>query len=238
MDRELETLRRDIADVDRELADLLRRRLELAAAVGRIKAERGQPIVVRDVEARVLQRARDMAQECGVSPGVMERIFGAIIHGSVERQHREGVRLRARGGKRLLVLGAAGGMGRWWSELLHGMGHQVVGVDPRGASAAVYGSLEEVPRDQTFDAVLVAVPLTVVPEVLARLAGQPPGCPVLEIASIKDHLRPALRRCDEAGVRVPPLPVPFTHLTLPTKRIVYISVVDVSLQKTVSKRPD
>ena len=85
---DLGKLRQDIERVDRALSELLRRRFELAEEVGRLKAESGSPIVVKEVEDRVLARARDEAESCGVSPAVMEAIFGAIVHGSVERQHR------------------------------------------------------------------------------------------------------------------------------------------------------
>ncbi|MEP0773281.1 MAG: chorismate mutase, partial [Acidobacteriota bacterium] len=101
----LAELRESIAEVDRALLELLRRRMELAARVGQIKAERGTPVVVRDVEEKVLARARQHADACGVTPRVMEAVFQAVMAGSVERQHRVGTALRASRGGRVLLLG-------------------------------------------------------------------------------------------------------------------------------------
>ena len=105
MGRELEDLRREIGEVDQGLLELLRRRLELAAAVGRTKAARGLPVVVRDAEDRVLARARRHAEACGVSEEAMEAVFRAIVRGSVERQYRVGAQERARPGLRVLAVG-------------------------------------------------------------------------------------------------------------------------------------
>ncbi len=68
---ELGALRDAIAGLDRSLLELLRRRMELAAEVGRVKATAGAPVVVRDAEDRVLTRARQHAEACGVSADVM-----------------------------------------------------------------------------------------------------------------------------------------------------------------------
>src|SRR6202166_3374660 len=107
----LPPLRDAIADLDRALLELLRRRMEIAGEVGRLKAERGAPIVVRDVEDQVLRRARQQAESCGVSEEVLEAVFRAIIRGSVERQHRGGVELRGRPGGAVVNGGGAGGGG-------------------------------------------------------------------------------------------------------------------------------
>ncbi|HLX06690.1 MAG TPA: chorismate mutase, partial [Thermoanaerobaculia bacterium] len=61
----LPPLRDAIAELDRALLEVLRRRMAVAAEIGRVKAERGAPIVVRDVEHQVLERARLQAESCG-----------------------------------------------------------------------------------------------------------------------------------------------------------------------------
>ena len=105
-------LRDSISEVDRALLELLRRRMDLAAEVGRFKASRDLPVVVQDVEDRILDRARQHAEACGVSESVMAAVFQAIMSGSVERQYRVGISLREQRGERVLVLGGGGGMGR------------------------------------------------------------------------------------------------------------------------------
>ena len=207
MDRELQILRDEIARLDRALLELLERRFDRAARVGELKAEAGRPIVVREVEQRVLGRAREAAEGCGVSPEVMEAIFGAVIRGAVERQHRVGVARGARGGARVVVLGAAGAMGGWLRRFLEGIGHAPDGVDPAWKelppAEGRYAALEEVPRLEEADALFVSVPLGRTAEVLERLAsGRVPLPPVVvEIASIKTPLEPALRALGRKGAQ-------------------------------------
>ncbi|MCG6964442.1 MAG: chorismate mutase [Acidobacteria bacterium] len=69
MTEEVVRLQDEIARQDRALLELLARRFDLAAQVGRLKAERGQPVIVREVEQQVLLQAREHAESCGVDGG-------------------------------------------------------------------------------------------------------------------------------------------------------------------------
>jgi chorismate mutase/prephenate dehydrogenase len=203
----LSPLRDAIAEVDRTLLELLRRRMELAAEVGRLKAGTGMPVVVRDVEDRVLTRARQYAEACGVSEEVMESVFSAIIRGSVERQYRVGISLRhQRSGRRMLIVGGSGGMGTWFRGFLGLAGHDVDIVDP-----ALAGMPDAPGRFRTIDdagdlgqyaAILVAVPLHRTPQVVAEIAARRPQAPIIEMASIKSPLVGVVERAREQGVRV------------------------------------
>jgi chorismate mutase/prephenate dehydrogenase len=214
----LPPLRDAIADLDRALFELLRRRMEIAGEIGRIKTERGAAIVVRDVEHQVLQRARQEAASCGVSEEVLESVFRAIIRGSVERQHRVGVELRARRGERLLIVGGAGGMGAWFRGFFELAGHRCDLLDPTYAGLPEgpgrFVSLEEAGDLRPYAAILVSVPLgetaRVVAAVLALIARQSRQEPagngsaplVIEISSIKAPLAPVLESARREGARV------------------------------------
>ncbi len=204
--RALAGLREAIGDVDRALLELLRRRMELAAEVGRVKAASGAPVVVRDVEDRVLLRAREHAEACGVSEEVMESIFQAIIRGSVERQHRVGVGARASRGERVLIVGGAGAMGGWLRRFLESGGHHVDVVDPSLAGLpsreGVWASMADARDLDSYSAIVVSVPLASTPGVLEELAVRGPSALVVEIASIKSHLAPVLQRARSAAIRV------------------------------------
>jgi chorismate mutase/prephenate dehydrogenase len=199
-------LRDSIAEVDRSLIELLNRRMELAAEVGRVKIRTGQPILVPEVHNRVLTRARQHADACGVSEEVMESIFDAVMRGSVERQHRVGVEIRAEGGSRILILGGAGDMGGWFHNFAHLLGQRVDIVDPSFGplprTAGRYGTLGEVDDLEVYDAIIVAVPLVRTGEVLEELIERRPGCQIIEITSIKNELGPVLVRADAAGVKI------------------------------------
>jgi prephenate dehydrogenase/chorismate mutase len=204
MSADFARLREQIADIDRGLLSLLEQRFALAAEVGRRKAEQNQPIVVRHVEQNVLKRARDAAQRCGASPEVMEAIFAAILRASVERQHRIGVAERVRAGGRVLILGAAGGMGGWLRSFLTSLGHRAVGVDPSWSALPPteerLADLADLPDPFGIDALFVATPLETLPDLLGRLATLGLKVPVVEIASIKNHLAGALDALERAGM--------------------------------------
>lgn len=205
-EEELPRLREAIADVDRAMLELLRRRMELAAQVGRIKAVTGAPVVARDAEDRVLTRARQHAEACEVSEDVMEEIFHAIMRGSVERQHRVGVAARAKRGGRVLVLGGAGAMGGWLEQFLPLVGHRVDAVDPAWGpltrAEGRYATLDEVPDLDAFDHIVVSVPLARTPDVLSTLVRRRPRGAVVEIASIKSHLLPSLEDAHRQGTAI------------------------------------
>ncbi|HEX9943081.1 MAG TPA: chorismate mutase [Thermoanaerobaculia bacterium] len=202
----LSGLRDSIAEVDRALLELLRRRMELAAEVGRIKAESAMSIVVRDAEDRVLTRARQHAEACGVSEEVMESVFQAIIRGSVERQYRIGISMRQQRGERMLIVGGAGGMGSWFRGFLALAGHEVEVVDPSLVNVPEapgrFSSLDLIADLDRYGAILVSVPLSRMPAVIEQVVERRPRGAVVEVASIKSHLVPVLRRAREDGVRV------------------------------------
>lgn len=199
-------LRESIAEVDRSLLELLRRRMDLASEVGRVKLGAGKPIMVPEVHDRVLTRARQHADACGVSGEVMESIFDAVMRGSIERQHRVGVAMRAEGASRLLILGGAGDMGNWFRSFAQLLGHPVDIVDPAMQPLPKvdgrFGSLAEVEDLDRYEAIVVSVPLGRTAAVIDELIAIRPRALVIEIASIKDELRPALDRGREAGMRI------------------------------------
>lgn len=203
----LSPLRDAISEVDRTLLELLRRRMELAAEVGRVKAGSGMPVVVRDVEDVVLTRARQHAEACGVSEEVMESVFAAIIRGSVERQYRVGISLRhERSGRRMLIVGGAGGMGTWFRGFLGLAGHEVDIVDPALASMPAapgrFHALDDVPDLDAYAAILVSVPLHHNPAVVEQVVARRPKASIIEVASIKSPLASIVEKAREQGVRV------------------------------------
>jgi len=223
---DLRHLRDAIAEVDRALLELLRRRLDLAAEVGRHKAAAGVPVVVRDVEDRVLTRARAHAERCGVSPDAMEAVFQAIIGSSVERQHRVGVALRAERGGRVLIVGGAGAMGTWMHDFLGLVGHRVDLLDTAWAglppAPGRFAALAEAEPLDAYDHLVVAVPLGATAAALDEVVARRPAGTVVEIASIKDHLGAPLERARSAGVRVSALHPMFGPTKSPYEPLTFV----------------
>ncbi len=58
--KRLETLRREIDQIDREILSLLNRRAELAKEVGEIKKREGLPFYVPGREAKILAKLEEL----------------------------------------------------------------------------------------------------------------------------------------------------------------------------------
>jgi chorismate mutase/prephenate dehydrogenase len=159
----------------------------------------------------------------------MEAIFKAVINGSVERQHRVGVALRARGGRRLVVLGAAGAMGGWLCRFLRSIGHRVAGVDvawaglPGGEDR--FAELDEVADLDGIEGLFLATPLESTVEVLEQVAGLGLSAPIFEIASIKSHLTDGLSRLRDSGCPVLSLHPMFGPTKNPYERQTWVHAV-------------
>jgi chorismate mutase-like protein len=82
----LEVLRTDIAECDREIMVILRKRLDLAISIGKYKAEHGMEAHSPSVEKRVIERYREIAVELGMNPDIAERICRCIMEESIANE--------------------------------------------------------------------------------------------------------------------------------------------------------
>lgn len=113
--------------------------------------------------------------------------------------------MRAEGqghGKRALVIGGAGKMGRWFVEFLDSQGYSVTVADP---SASVPGF--ECLRDwretpDSFDVTVVAAPIATTAQILTELAGTGRKGLIFDIGSLKSPLLEPLQKLANAGAQV------------------------------------
>lgn len=133
---ELARLRAALARVDGEILDAWARREEITGAIGRLKESAKAPIYDPAQEERVVERARSGARARDLPERLAIDILRLIMQSALARQ--EGVRLRARRqgeGRRALVIGGAGLMGRWFARFLGEQGFRVAVADPAAASS-------------------------------------------------------------------------------------------------------
>jgi chorismate mutase/prephenate dehydrogenase len=198
----LDDLRDKLGRVDRELLALIAERQRLATEIGRVKRDAGIPTRDFRQERDVIQRARAAAAERGLSGDVAEKLMLLLIDSSLTVQEQDLVASRGTGGgKRVLVIGGCGKMGRWFARFLTSQGYQVEIADPAGAKDEVdYRHHRDAAIDH--DIVVVAAPLRASNDILLELAASPPPGLVFDIGSLKSPLRPGLRALADAGARV------------------------------------
>ena len=76
---EMDRLREEIEGIDRQLIELIARRVDLAREVGRAKRAAGLPTLDPAREAAVVRRAGQVAREVGIEDEDVRYIFWHLI---------------------------------------------------------------------------------------------------------------------------------------------------------------
>lgn len=87
-DREqLEQLRDRIMECDRELVEIIRRRVELVREIGTLKASLGVPVTDPRREARVVRRAAELAREAGLDEELIRNLIWSVMSAARTQQY-------------------------------------------------------------------------------------------------------------------------------------------------------
>jgi chorismate mutase/prephenate dehydrogenase len=223
----LETLRKRLTEVDRELIALVADRQRIVSEIGAHKIQNA--VATRDYEREreVLKGARDHAESLSLDPGLAEAIMRELIKSSLT--HQEQTRLAAQtggAGKRVLIIGGAGKMGVWFAGFLSSQGFAVEISDPAGVADAVPNVPDWEVADLDHDIIVVATPIKVSAAVLERLAERKPPGLIVDLGSLKTPLRRGLSALVSAGCRVTsihPMFGPETRL-LSGRHVVFVDV--------------
>lgn len=226
-DSGLDELRGELAGLDRKILELVALRQGRVREIGRLKHRSG--LATRDFrqEKKVVDRARRRAAELGLSRDFAEQLLVLLIRSSLAVQERDRVQTSGRGdGRRVLLIGGAGKMGRWLARFLASQGFAVEIADPAGP----YAEFPHVSdwRDSSLDQDLigVAAPLRKSSDILEQLAARRPGGIVFDIGSLKTPLRAGLQALVAAGTRVTsihPMFGPETEL-LSGRHVIFVDV--------------
>jgi chorismate mutase / prephenate dehydrogenase len=200
-------LRNQLDVLDRQLLDLIDQRQRTIAQIGEIKRGMGKPLRDFRREKEVLELAEANAAARGLDRGLAHELMKLLIQHSLTTQENEQLRAEARGdGRRALVIGGAGQMGRWFARFLDSQGFQVEIVDPtvpadKAFSADGYAQ-RAVLRDGAFDhdLVLIAAGITASNAVMQELAVLQPSGVVIDVASIKAPLSAGYEALLSAGI--------------------------------------
>jgi len=198
----LRRLRRRVRRLDGGMIRLLTERLALTNRIGKTKLALGRPILDQAAEAAIMERALRTGCARGLPADLVRSLFQTIIAGSRFEQQKIYDAARTRKPERILIVGGAGAMGKWFAAFLRRRGHRVAIYDlkKRSSKSRTGRTLEDGLRKTGL--VLISVPLDRVAVILDRLAElRFPGI-VCDIASIKGHIAVTLRSARRRGLKV------------------------------------
>jgi chorismate mutase/prephenate dehydrogenase len=230
-DTTLEDLRRRLNDIDRRLLGVVAERKAVSAEVARVKRATGRPTRDYEREREVVLGVRAAAAELGLAPALAEDLLRLLIRSSLTTQERASVAAHGAGsGRRVLVIGGAGLMGRWFVDFLSSQGFAVEVADP--AAARPGGTVIEDWRksDLQHDFIVLATPLGITDGILKDLAlRRPPGV-IFDIGSLKSPLRAGLLALRSHGCKVTslhPMFGPDTEL-LSGRHVIFVDLGNVA----------
>jgi len=202
-DPTLAELRESLNDLDRQLLALVARRQAVSREIARVKRETGYPTRDYHREREVIMEARNVAGELGVPPALAENLMRLLIRSSLTTQERASVAAHGAGtGRRALVIGGGGKMGRWFVEFLASQGFTVEVSDPAGAPAGATAVGDWRQSDLRQDFIVLATPLGVTDPLLKELALRRPQGVVFDVGSLKSPLRSGLLALKSHGCKV------------------------------------
>ncbi|MBT8493171.1 MAG: bifunctional chorismate mutase/prephenate dehydrogenase [Deltaproteobacteria bacterium] len=227
MSESLDQLRDQLRRVDAKLLELMAERQRLSGEIGAVKRSAGRPTRDYQQEREVIKRARKAGEDLGLSGDVAEQLMLMLIRSSLTLQEQAHVAAEGSGsGKRVLVIGGSGKMGRWLVRFLDSQGYTVEVADPAGEleghrSVASYRDIE-----LDHDIIVVAAPLKISAEILEELAADPPPGLIFDVGSLKTPLRAGLAKLAAAGAKVAsvhPMFGPDTEL-LSGRHVIFVDV--------------
>jgi chorismate mutase/prephenate dehydrogenase len=222
----LDTLRKKLENVDRQLLTLVKERQNLSHDIGQLKDELGLGTRDYGQETRVVNRARELAVELGITPEVAEELFLILIRSSLTVQEKQRVASAGEGsGRQVLVIGGAGQMGSWIVRFLASQGYSEI-ADPTGTVDGFNCVHDWQNLTLHHDIIVVAAPLAESNRILKALAERAPHGLVFDIGSLKTPLREGVNALRDAGVKVAsihPMFGPTTEL-LSGRHVIFVDV--------------
>jgi chorismate mutase/prephenate dehydrogenase len=198
----LDELRTRLSGVDSKLVELIAERQRIVGEIGRNKLDTGTGTRDYAREKDVLDMGRAQAVEEGVDPDLVENLLQLLIRTSLESQERNRVIAEGKGdGRRALVIGGAGKMGRWFVEFFASQGFATTVADVTVDDGPnQFSNWTDAGVD--FDVIVVAAPLAVSGRILAQLAVLKPKGLIFDIGSLKSPLIDGIGELRAAGCRV------------------------------------
>lgn len=191
---QLSRLREQIDAVDRQMLDLLEKRLALVAQVGEVKSEHGMPIYAPEREASMLASRREEAQKKGISPDLIEDILRRIMRESYTSENDSGFKCLNPSLRPVTILGGNGQLGRIFTRLFKLSGYEV-----RVLGRNDWDRAEELLSDAGL--VIVSVPINTTCDVISKIGSYlADDCILADFTSIKHEPLQAMLKAHRGPV--------------------------------------
>lgn len=193
--RPLAALRAMIDAIDRDVLQLLSRRMAIVGEIAAHKREHRVPIRDLGRERAVLDERRSRAEKLGLPPGVIESMWRLILLAS--RDYQSAMRAEVPPDvepRTVAIVGGKGGMGGMMASLFEDLGHAVIRAD-------VDTEITPVDAAKSADVVVVSVPIDVTEEVIRDVGPhvRPDGL-LMDVTSIKEKPVAAMLAATTASV--------------------------------------
>ena len=203
MTSDINDLRTDLSAVDRQLLRLVAERQRIVEEIGRTKRQSGRATRDFTRERVVIEDAVEEAERLGLPGQFAETLVRMLIRSSLTTQEQARVAAEGSGsGRRALVIGGAGRIGRWFCGFLESQRYTVSVADPTPTDTPWprHENWQELQLDE--DVIVVATPLEVTDQILSALAERRPPGLIFDVGSLKAPVRTGLAALAEAGCRV------------------------------------
>lgn len=171
-------LRDQIDAVDKQVMNLLARRLELVSEVGELKGQHGLPIYAPDRERTMIAARRAEAERRGLPPDLIEDVLRRCMREAYAHEKNLGFTRQAPDLRHIVIVGGAGRMGQLFGRMLRLSGYEVRDLDRDDWDLA-----DELLADAGM--VLVSVPIQDTVEVISSLPALPEDCLLVDLTSTK-----------------------------------------------------
>ncbi len=202
MDR-LKLLRMKIKKTDQKILNLIQKRMLLSDAIGREKKKMGIALQDWSVEKSVIENGIRYAEGIGLDINFTRTLITKIIEQSRIQQERLHYSVYSGKKEDVLIVGGLGGMGRWFAYFLQNQGHRVAINDiklPGRCGFSYYKDIKSGLKGKSL--VVISTPLAIVPDIIETLTELNCNAVVCDIASVKSHIIPAIKKAIEKNIKI------------------------------------
>lgn len=190
---ELNELRDQIDEVDKQMVELLARRLALVEKVGEVKSQHGLPIYAPDREAAMLASRREEAERQGVPPQLIEDILRRTMRESYASEKDAGFKCLNPDLRSIVIVGGKGQLGRLFARMF-----TLSGYDVKILGSKDWDKADEMLSDAGM--VVVTVPIHLTVGVIEKLHNLPKDCILCDLTSIKSKPLKAMMEVHQGPV--------------------------------------